>query len=192
MRTQIKDIHRKIGRTMIYVTHDQAEALSMADRIAVMRGGHLVQAGTPRELYTQPKSAFVAHFIGGTNLLRGTLEETGEWLLVRTAAGLVRAQNGVENLTPGAPVLCSVRPESVRLKPGVEPARDGMNELSGEVKSIMYLGENEQYALELADGAIVHAVEHNPTGDKAQVGERLTFQFDPQAAVVLPLEELSD
>ena len=73
MRTQIKEIHREIGRTMIYVTHDQAEALSMADRIAVMRRGRVVQAGTPRELYNRPESAFVAEFIGGTNLLRGTL-----------------------------------------------------------------------------------------------------------------------
>ena len=80
MRAQIKDIHRRIGRTMIYVTHDQAEALSMADRIAVMRRGRLVQVGTPHELYNRPESAFVAQFIGGTNLLRGTLEEVGELL----------------------------------------------------------------------------------------------------------------
>ena len=68
MRTQIKEIHRKDRRTMIYVTHDQAEALSMADRIAVMRRGRIVQVGTPRQLYTRPESAFVAEFIGGTNL----------------------------------------------------------------------------------------------------------------------------
>ncbi|MGZ8532968.1 MAG: ABC transporter ATP-binding protein, partial [Candidatus Binatia bacterium] len=86
MRTQIKDIHQKIGRTMIYVTHDQAEALSMADHIAVMRRGRLVQAGTPRELYTRPRSAFVAEFIGGTNLLHGTLEELGDLLTVSTRA----------------------------------------------------------------------------------------------------------
>src|SRR5262245_52873027 len=96
MRAQIKDIHRSIGRTMIYVTHDQAEALSMADRIAVMRHGRLVQSGTPRELYTRPQSAFVAEFIGGTNLLPGTLEDLGEVLTVRTQAGVVRAENGVE------------------------------------------------------------------------------------------------
>ena len=78
MRTQIKDIHRKIGRTMIYVTHDQAEALSMADRIAVMRRGRLVQVGTPHQLYTRPESAFVAEFIGGTNIYAGRWKRWGD------------------------------------------------------------------------------------------------------------------
>ena len=108
MRTQIKDIHQKIGRTMIYVTHDQAEALSMADRIAVMRRGRLVQVGTPYELYTRPESAFVAQFIGGTNLINGTLEEIGDLLTVKTQAGVVRAKNGVKGIKRGDTVFCSV------------------------------------------------------------------------------------
>jgi iron(III) transport system ATP-binding protein len=179
MRTHIKDIHRKIGRTMIYVTHDQAEALSMADRIAVMRRGRLVQAGTPHELYTRPESAFVAEFIGGTNLIRGTLEEVGELLTVKTQAGIVRGQNGVKGMARGEPVFCSVRPESLRLKHATGSPSDATN-------------ENEQYSLRLADSAIVYAVEHNPTTRKAEVGDRLALQFDPQAVVVLPQEELGD
>jgi len=196
MRTQIKEIHRKIGRTMIYVTHDQAEALSMADRIAVMRRGRLVQVGTPHELYTRPESAFVAEFIGGTNLLRGTLEEVGDLLTVRTQVGIVRAKNGVKGLGRGEPVFCSVRPESLRLKPAGEssgiPSSDLTNELIGEVQSMMYLGDNEQYSLRLADSAIVRAVEYNPPTRKTKVGDRLALQFDPQAVVVLPQEELGD
>ena len=196
MRTQIKEIHRKIGRTMIYVTHDQAEALSMADRIAVMRRGRLVQVGTPHELYNRPESAFVANFIGGTNLLRGTLEEVGDLLTVKTQAGIVRAKNGVRGMARGEPVFCSVRPESLRLKPAAEssafPPSDATNELLAEVQSIMYLGDNEQYSLRLADSVIVHAVEHNPITRKAQVGDRLLLQFDTQAVVVLPQEELGD
>ena len=196
MRTQIKDIHRNIGRTMIYVTHDQAEALSMADRIAVMRRGRLVQVGTPRELYTRPESAFVAEFIGGTNLLRGTLEEMGDFLTVRTQAGLVRAKNGVDGLAPGAPVFCSVRPESLHLRPAAESTAAAqpasVNELPAEVRSITYLGDNEQYSLHLADNVIARAVEHNPTTRKARVGDRLALQFDAQAVVVLPQEELGD
>ena len=196
MRTQIKEIHRKIGRTMIYVAHDQAEALSMADRIAVMRRGRLVQVGTPHELYTRPESAFVAQFIGGTNLLRGTLEEVGDLLTVKTQAGIVRAKNGVKGLGRGEPVFCSVRPESLRLKPAGEssgiPSSDLTNELIGEVQSMMYLGDNEQYSLRLADSAIVRAVEYNPPTRKTKVGDRLALQFDPQAVVVLPQEELGD
>lgn len=196
MRTQIKEIHRKIGRTMIYVTHDQAEALSMADRIAVMRRGRLVQVGTPQELYTLPESAFVAQFIGGTNLLCGTLEEAGDLLTVKTSAGIVRAKNGVRGIAPGEPVFCSVRPESLRLKPaaessGISPS-DRTNELHAEVQSIMYLGDNEQYSLRLADNVTMHAVEYNSTTRKAQVGDRVALQFDAQAVVVLPQEELGD
>ena len=196
MRTQIKEIHQKIGRTMIYVTHDQAEALSMADRIAVMRRGRLVQTGTPRELYARPRSAFVAQFIGGTNLLHGRLEEVGDFLTVRTEAGVILGTNGVDGLARGTAVLCSVRPESLRLKPAGEPSGSPLsnvvNELVAEVRSIMYLGDNEQYSLQLPDGVIVRAVEHNPVVKKAQVGDRLAFQFDAQSVVVLPQEELGD
>jgi len=196
MRTQIKEIHRKIGRTMIYVTHDQAEALSMADRIAVMRRGRLVQVGTPHELYTRPESAFVAEFIGGTNLIRGTLEEVGDLLTVKTQAGIVRAKNGVKGMARGESVFCSVRPESLRLKPAAEssglPPSDSTNELLAAVQSIMYLGDNEQYSLRIAGSAIMRAVEYNPTARKAQVGDRVALQFDTQAVVVLRQEELGD
>ncbi|MET0503112.1 MAG: ABC transporter ATP-binding protein, partial [Candidatus Binatia bacterium] len=195
MRTQIKDIHQKIGRTMIYVTHDQAEALSMADRIAVMRRGRLVQVGTPYELYTRPESAFVAQFIGGTNLINGTLEEIGDLLTVKTQAGVVRAKNGVKGIKRGDTVFCSVRPESLVIRPAAEssaiPSRT-TNQLLAEVKSIMYLGDNEQYSLHLADSVMMHAVEYNVSARKAQVGERVALQFDAQAVVVLPQEELGD
>ena len=196
MRTQIKDIHRKIGRTMIYVTHDQAEALSMADRIAVMRRGRVVQVGTPHDLYNRPESAFVAQFIGGTNLLRGTLEEAGDLLTVKTQAAVVYAKNGGKGIARGDPVFCSVRPESLRLTAAAEssggPSAGATNELTAEVQSIMYLGDNEQYALRLADNTIVRAVEYNQPTRKAQVGDRLVLRFDAQAVVVLPQEELGD
>lgn len=196
MRTQIKEIHRKIGRTMIYVTHDQAEALSMADRIAVMRHGRLIQAGTPHELYTRPESAFVAQFIGGTNLLSGVLEEVGDLLTVKTAAGVVRARNGAKGIARGEPVFCSVRPESLRLVPAAEsseiPPTGAVNLLPAEVQSVMYLGDNEQFSLRLADDTIVRAVEYTPCGEKANVGERIAVHFDPRAVVVLPAEDLGD
>ena len=192
MRGQIKEIHRKIARTMIYVTHDQAEALSMADRIAVMRRGHIVQVGTPRQLYTRAESAFVAEFIGGTNLLPGTLEERGEWLTVRTQVGVVRGLNGVKGMARGDPVVCSVRPEAVRLHRSEGSTPEQPNRLTGEVQSIMYLGDSEQYSLRLADGSFVRAVEHNPTARKAEVGDRVVLQVDAHEVIVLPREEPGD
>jgi iron(III) transport system ATP-binding protein len=191
-RTQIKEIHRKIKRTMIYVTHDQTEALSMADRIAVMRRGRIVQIGTPRGLYTRPESAFVAEFIGGTNLLPGKLEAAGDFLLVKTAAGIVRAQNGAKEILPGQSVLCSVRPESIRLRPPDGSRPDLMNQLTGEVQSIMYRGDSDEYGLRLEDGVVLRAVEHDQALTNGAVGDRVTVQFDPRDVVVLPQEESND
>ena len=188
MRAQIKEIHRKIARTMIYVTHDQVEALSMAGRIAVMRRGRIIQVGTPRQLYTRPESAFVAEFIGGTNLLPGKLEELGDLLMVSTQIGRVRAANGIKGAR-GDPVLCAVRPESIRLNPAPGPITDQINQLSGEVESIMYLGDSEEYTLRLADGTVVRAVEYNPAARKAEIGDRVALQVDARDVIVLPREE---
>jgi iron(III) transport system ATP-binding protein len=192
MRAQIKQIHRKIGRTTIYVTHDQAEALSMADRIAVMRSGRVVQVGTPRQLYTRPESAFVAGFIGGTNLLAGSLEEPGELLTVRTHAGIVRALHGGKGMRRGDPVVCAVRPESVRLCPVGEAPEERVNRLDGEVETIMYLGDSEEYSLRLAGGVLLRAVEYNPTTRKAEAGDRVTLEVNPCDVVVLPQEKPDD
>jgi iron(III) transport system ATP-binding protein len=191
MRAQIKEIHKKIGRTMIYVTHDQAEALSMADRIAVMRRGRAVQVGTPRQLYTRPESAFVAEFIGGTNLLPGTLDEQGDLLTVRTAVGLIRAANGAKDIARGDLVFCSVRPESLRLQTE-GPLSTEHNQLSGEIQSIMYFGDSEQYSLRLTDGSLVRAVQYNQTARTAEVGKPVTLAIDPREVIVLPQEKLGD
>jgi iron(III) transport system ATP-binding protein len=196
MRAQIKEIHHKIARTMIYVTHDQAEALSMADRIAVMRRGRIVQVGTPRQLYARPESAFVAEFIGGTNLLPGTLEETGDLLTVKTAVGTFRGVNGVKGMARGDKVFCSVRPESARVR-AAEESRDGTepersNKLTGKVQTIMYLGDSEEYSVSLPDGALMRAVEHNPAMRKAELGDRVTLHIDARDVVVLPQEKPSE
>jgi len=102
----------------------------------------------------------------------------------------------LQKLKRGEPVFCSVRPEAVRLRPGGEssgrPESDSTNELIGEVQSMMYLGDNEQYSIRLADSAVVRAVEYNPPTRKTNVGDRLALQFDAQAVVVLPQEELGD
>jgi ABC-type Fe3+/spermidine/putrescine transport system ATPase subunit len=192
MRAQIREIHRKIGRTTIYVTHDQAEALSMADRIAVMRRGRIVQVGTPRQLYMNPESSFVAEFIGGANLLPGTLEESGDLLAVRTPFGMMRALSGVKGTNRGDAVFCSVRPESVQVKPAEEPPSEPINRLTAEVQSIMFLGDSEEYCLRLADGVLIRAVDYAPAMRRADVGDRVLLEIDPRDVVVLPQEEPID
>ena len=191
MRAQIKEIHQKIGRTMIYVTHDQAEALSMADRIAVMYRGRAVQVGTPRQLYTRPESAFVAEFIGGTNLLPGTLDERGDLLTVRTPVGLIRAANGAKDIARGDLVFCSVRPEALRFQTE-GPLFAELNQLTAEIQSIMYFGDSEQYSLRLTDGTLVRAVEYYQTARTAEIGKRVSLAIDPRDVIVLPREKLDD
>jgi len=196
MRAEIKQIHSQIQRTMIYVTHDQTEALSMADRVAVMRSGQVVQVGSPRMLYVCPESSFVAKFIGGTNLLAGRLEEAGDTLVVKTPVGILRATNSPARLSRGDLVHCSIRPESLRLERLGPPAKTTqatsehqLNQLVGQVQSITYLGSNEQYTLRLADGSLVQAVEYNPHIRKAEVGNQVTLQFQPEDVVVLLQED---
>ena len=189
MRAQIKDIHRKIGRTMIYVTHDQAEGLSMADRIAVIRRGRVVQIGTPRQLYSFPESVFVADFIGGTNLLAGTLEECSDLWMVRTETGLIRSANGEKKLARGDRVFCSIRPESLRLQTEASLFDDG-NQLTGEIQSIMYFGDREEYSLRLEHGTVVRALQYNQLAGTTAVGSHVKLHIDPRDIVVLPQDSL--
>jgi iron(III) transport system ATP-binding protein len=189
MRQQITRIHDEIQRTMIYVTHDQSEALSMADRMAVMHRGRVVQVGTPRDLYTRPHTAFVAAFIGEANLLSGQLQETGRILSVHTPVGTLQAAPGSAKLATGTAVHCSVRPEAFRLCRAAPAPSDGMvNCLRGAVQSIMYLGHHEQYVIRLPQDTLVKVVENNPLIRTAEVGEQVYLLCTPQDVVVLPRE----
>jgi ABC-type Fe3+/spermidine/putrescine transport system ATPase subunit len=157
-----------------------------------MRRGRIVQVGTPRQLYTRPESVFVAEFIGGTNWLPGTLEEREDLLTVGTPLGAVRALNGAKRMARGDRVLCSVRPESVRLHRAEKLTSGPLNQFTGEVRSIMYLGDSEQYTLRLADGTLIRAVEYNPREKRAEIGDRVALEVEARDVIVLPREEPGD
>jgi iron(III) transport system ATP-binding protein len=147
MHGEIRRISREFGLTTIYVTHDRKEALSMADRIAVLAAGKVRQVGTPREIYKRPGDGFVAEFIGETNFLEGELTHAGAgeaW--VRTAAG--NFQGALANPSilpePGAKVRLSIRPESLRLLE--EPVEE--NTLAGSVGHATYFGDVAHYEFE--------------------------------------------
>ncbi|WP_158742958.1 ABC transporter ATP-binding protein [Acidisphaera sp. L21] len=127
MQTEIADIQRRLGMTVIFVTHDQEEAMNLSDRIAIMEGGRMIQAGAPREVYERPVNAFVARFLGESNLIAGVAEGAA----LRRADGTYLAAANVG--TPGAASLF-VRPEKVRLGAGSE------NSLSGRVLRSSFLG----------------------------------------------------
>lgn len=149
MRREIKRLHEQTGTTALYVTHDQEEALSIADRIAVLKDGILQQVGTPRELYRAPASRFVAEFIGETNFLPGTVESVdGDFLRVSTPAGILRAMRPSSgDFQKGQEVSCSVRPEAWRMQASNAPTGD--NHLTAQLQTVMYLGEREQYQVRL-------------------------------------------
>ncbi len=185
MRSEIRRICKGSGLTAIYVTHDQKEALSMADRLAVLDAGRVAQVGTPEELYRRPASAFVAGFVGETNLLPGVLVSvTGEDHLVRTAFGDVAGRVAAPDWrpAPGDPVLLSIRPEC--LLP--VPEGNAPNHLSGTLQESVYLGETAHYTLRSAGGVAIHLAELNPRRVLRNAGTLLHAAAKPEDVVVLP------
>ncbi|MBX3407586.1 MAG: ABC transporter ATP-binding protein [Phycisphaeraceae bacterium] len=174
------------GITAIYVTHDQKEALSMADRVAIVNRGRIEQLGPPGELYRRPRTRFVAEFLGETNILPGTLLERGGaagpgLALVRTAAGeFVSAVLSPDLAAQTTDVAVSIRPEAWRLENSA-----GRNTLPGRVAEATYLGETEQLVVELPGGARVKVAHLNP-GASARTGEAVTVSAAPADVVVLP------
>lgn len=136
MQGEIKHLHRDLGTTFIYVTHDQEEALNMSDRICLMNLGEIAQLGTPDELYFQPRSRFVAEFIGESNLISGRMEAEGRIVIAGNRSVTVPAGKWTE----GAELLAMVRPERVLICGLDEPVTEGSNVLSGEVVSSSFIG----------------------------------------------------
>ncbi|MBI2368886.1 MAG: ABC transporter ATP-binding protein [Deltaproteobacteria bacterium] len=145
MQIELHRIQRALGMTTIYVTHDQEEAFSLSDRIAVLEGGRLIQVGTPRELYRAPRNQFVAHFVGKINFLRGTvLDGVGPVASVKLEDGHQIRVRAPGPLRPGASVCVAVRPEALRVWAGApEPqpeAVPGLNRLDGVLERVRYAG----------------------------------------------------
>jgi spermidine/putrescine ABC transporter ATP-binding subunit len=187
MRQEIKRIHLEAGITSVYVTHDQKEALSLADRMAVMRDGKIVQTGMPREVYNIPASGFVADFIGETNFLQGKLKEvTGEEFLVETSIGNVRSKSSSARSSVGDEVVCSIRPESIDIAD--DPLENVPNQFEAKVSGIIYLGNVEEYWLNLADSLEMRVTLHNPGRYERRIGDRIYICFQPQSAVLLPAD----
>ena len=179
MRAEIRRLHKTLGITVIYVTHDQEEALSMSDRIAVMRSGRIEQMGEPRTIYEQPATPFVATFVGATNLLAGTVSSRdGEMIEVAIDGGSLRVRSAVGQ--PGGRVEISLRPEVLSLVPTGNPRPAGWGLLSGALSSIEYLGASTRLHLRLAGGAELQlTIAASPAA-----GGDLQVAYDPARAVV--------
>src|SRR5207302_1222593 len=183
MRLELKEIHRRIGVTAIYVTHDQTEAMTLSDRIIVMGRGRIRQIGTPRELYEQPADTAVAKFIGKTNLLPGTvLAKENGWALVRLdgIAGSLRCRcSGPPS--DGISGTVSIRPEGIRLRRRVS---GGEETLLGRVRTSSYLGNLQEYRV--ACGADLLLEVQQSSLEAWQPGEEVALEIDPARACFIP------
>lgn len=174
MRSEIRRICKESGFTTIYVTHDQKEALSVADRIAVLKDGRLMQVGTPAELYLKPSSAFVAEFIGQTNLFEGEIVGRQlENVLVKTPIGVLQAAGRGKT---GDRVMVSIRPEHVRIDSGATE-----NSIGASLLSSTFLGENSEHTLQV-QGVELKAIASPPV---LKQNGSVTLNMKPQDIVVL-------
>ena len=163
MRSEIRRICKEFGLTGIYVTHDRDEALSMADRMAIMDGGRLVQVGSPEDIYKNPATRMVAEFIGETNLIEGSVirESSRVGLFdVNVSFGVLRARPNNDEWRPvqGQPVVLSVRPEALTFR----DVRDSPNRFPGHILSTTYLGATVQYEMRVGADVLVKVCEMNP------------------------------
>jgi spermidine/putrescine transport system ATP-binding protein len=161
MQVELKRIQQEVGITFIYVTHDQEEAMTMSDRIAVMNRGRYEQLGDPESLYERPSTRFVAGFLGVSNLLPGTVDGRDQrYAAIRLADDtVVRVPSSLVGAAES--IAVGVRPEKIRLREMTEAIPDGHNRLSGVVRDASYLGVSTQYQVEARGGARLTIYEQN-------------------------------
>jgi spermidine/putrescine transport system ATP-binding protein len=179
MQLELKGIQSEVGITFVHVTHDQEEAMTMADRIVIMNGGRIEQEGRPSELYEKPRTPFVAGFLGVSNLLEG--EVLGEGTVKLNDGTIVRVPP--EALTRTGIVQIGVRPEKIRVGGGEA------NSLSGVVTESAYIGVSTQYILDTPAGPVTVYVQNDRPGGQVATGERLTLSWSPESTFVVDSQE---
>jgi spermidine/putrescine transport system ATP-binding protein len=183
MQVELKRIQREVGITFVYVTHDQGEALTMSDRIAVMEAGRIDQLGSPREIYERPATRFVAGFIGTSNLLQGRVAGVDAGLAVLTYGPDERVLVPVPAAVgEGDTLEVSVRPEKIGLHRAAPPGSGGGSILSGVVTEVVYHGTSTNYTVTTAAGPDVVVFDQNAAGagDLAVRGDRVFLTWSPQ------------
>ncbi len=190
MQLELKALQKQVGITFIYVTHDQEEALTMSDRIAVMDKGVVLQIGSPVEIYERPNCRFVADFIGETNFLFGTVKSLSENKVTVTldSSGVELIGTGLTELSVGAQVAVSIRPEKIRLtdKPSSIP-----NCLPGHVVNTAYIGSDTRVIVDLLDGTRLTIWEQNKVSTLDPnayytAGQEIWIYIFPENTLILP------
>jgi len=187
LQLEILRISRQLESTVVYVTHDQEEALVMSDRIAIFDKGRIQQLGTGEDLYERPTSVFVADFVGESNMLRGRFERDGDGAWLRRGAWRWRVDPtvaGAPGLTDGDAAALVVRPEHLRVV-AIDAPKDGANGVDAAVTEVLYLGPTRKIELALPDG--VAAVVRQPAGTEGdwRPGDSVRLEWSMERAVVV-------
>jgi spermidine/putrescine transport system ATP-binding protein len=196
MQLELKALQREVGITFVYVTHDQEEALTMSDVIVVMKDGRIQQQGGPTELYERPVNRFVADFIGTSNFLETTVQETAAdgAVVVRNAAGLTlrgRLTDRTASVAPGATVTVATRPERLEVYPAdhASPVRPGQVEVAGRVRQGTYLGDQTEYRVSTEQAGELIVRHQNASGaggaPGAGPGDPVVVRWHEEANLVL-------
>jgi spermidine/putrescine transport system ATP-binding protein len=181
MQLYLKDLQHEVGITFIYVTHDQEEALTMSDRIAVMNEGKVQQVADPPTLYELPRNRFVADFIGQTNVFSGTVESvSGKRITLSTPSGKVEATAREAEVEVGSEAHATVRPEKIRF------GSEGDNVSTARIQQLIYLGVSTQYIAELPDGEKLVLYQQNSREDaNPEIGEKVAVVWDARHCLIL-------
>jgi putative spermidine/putrescine transport system ATP-binding protein len=180
LQVELKELHRRVGLTFIYVTHDQEEALSMSDRVAILRDGRLVQHGAPSELYERPLTRFVADFLGRSNFLSGRVEASdGDGFAYRVGQNVFRQLGGARD---GEEVLIALRPEKIEIVR--EGGRAPENILGGALAQWTYVGTAFHLLVDTAEaGRMSVTVPAWRHGTPPEIGDRMTMGWDRDASI---------
>ena len=192
MQLELKRIQSEVGITFLYVTHDQEEAMTMSDRLAVMRHGRIEQIGTPEQVYERPATQFVAGFLGASNLLPGEVKEQRDGqVTVLVPGGAAITVPAVEWAPVGARVKVGVRPEKITITPDDGSAAGGSNSVAGLLRMSTYVGVSHQFTVEGPDGEVLTVYQQNLGGDRLpEPGETVRLSWRPEHTfVVLPEPE---
>jgi iron(III) transport system ATP-binding protein len=185
MRTEIRNLQKKLGLTSIYVTHDQEEAFALSDRIIVMNEGKIEQIGDPFTLYFRPRTPFVAQFIGQTNFFQGTVEEADKESVTVSALGtLIRIERKPGALKKGDRIHISLRPEYIRINP-----RTSMGcEIRGKMAQVQYLGSYGLFYVAVKEVILfveVHDITEKDIQSLPKEGDAITLGFHPEDCILI-------
>jgi spermidine/putrescine ABC transporter ATP-binding subunit len=184
MRKELRELQRRLGKTAVYVTHDQGEALALSDRIVVMSNGRIEQIGSPREIYERPANAFVADFIGSSNLLEGAvIGADGDATIIRTDRDLT-LRAGPALRAAGDRVVAMVRPECIRL--AAASGDDCANRLTARVLEATYLGQDFHLHLSVEGGQELTAITQGSAARRLAAGDEIVVAVAPDDIFLLP------